>query len=67
MAKIEINAELCKSCRYCLGACPQKIMRLSNIYNSKGYRVAEQFDSDKCNGCKLCAIVCPECAIEVYK
>jgi len=67
MAKIEVNAELCKSCRFCIGACPQKIIRVGNATNSKGYRYVEQFDEEKCTGCKLCAIICPDSAIEVYK
>lgn len=67
MAKIEVSAELCKSCRFCIAACPQKIIRVGGESNSKGYRYVEQFDAEKCTGCKLCAIVCPDSAIEVYK
>lgn len=67
MATIVIDAELCKGCRYCIGACPQKIIRVGEKANAKGYRFVEQFDSNKCTACRLCAIVCPEAAIEVYK
>lgn len=67
MAKIEIDVGLCKSCRYCISACPQKIIRVGTSSNAKGYLFVEQFDADKCTGCKLCAIVCPDAAIEVYK
>ena len=67
MAKIEIHAELCKSCRFCINGCPQKIIRTGKAVNAKGYKYAEQFDAGKCTGCRLCAIMCPEAAIEVYK
>ncbi len=67
MAKITVNGELCKSCKYCIAACPQKIVRVGDGSNSKGYKYVEQTDADKCTACKLCAIVCPEAAIEVYK
>lgn len=67
MAKIEIEERLCKSCQFCIKACPKEIIRLGDKNNDKGYRVVEQFDAEKCNGCKLCAIVCPDSAIEVYK
>lgn len=67
MAKIEIDAELCKSCKFCIVACPKKIIRAGIHSNGKGYKYVEQFDADKCTGCKLCGIVCPESAIEVYK
>ena len=67
MAKIVVNAELCKGCRFCIGACPQKIIRVGKASNAKGYKFTEQFDVEKCTGCKFCAIMCPESAIEVYK
>ena len=67
MARIAVFAELCKGCRYCIGACPQKIIRVGDDTNAKGYRFVGQIDADKCTGCKLCGIVCPDAAIEVYK
>ena len=67
MAKILIDAELCKSCQLCIDVCPQKIIRTGEVTNAKGYRFVEQFDELRCTGCRLCAIMCPEAAIEVYK
>lgn len=67
MAKIVVDKELCKSCNFCVIACPQKILKIGEELNGKGYKVAEQFDEEKCTACKLCAIACPESAIEVYK
>lgn len=67
MANIVINAELCKSCRYCIDACPQKIIRVGEASNAKGYRFVEQFSAEKCTACRLCAVVCPDAAIEVFK
>ena len=51
----------------CINVCPQKIIRVGKAGNAKGYKFAEQFDADKCTGCKICAVICPEAAIEVYK
>lgn len=67
MAKIDVNPELCKSCGFCIAACPQKIIRVGEVVNAKGYKYVEQVDAEKCTGCRLCAIMCPEAAIEVYK
>ena len=67
MANILVDKELCKSCLFCIRACPQKIIRVGDCLNAKGYKVVEQFEDDKCTACKLCGIVCPESAIEVYK
>lgn len=67
MAKIVVDTELCKSCRYCINACPLKLIRVGDKTNGKGYKYVEQFDAEKCTGCRLCAVMCPEAAIEVYK
>jgi 2-oxoglutarate ferredoxin oxidoreductase subunit delta len=64
--KIEIDAELCKSCGYCLQHCPQTCIQLASRYNQKGYYPAE-FTGGECTGCAVCALVCPETAIEVWR
>jgi len=35
--------------------------------NAKGFHPAVAVKSDDCVGCAMCAVVCPEVAIEVYK
>lgn len=67
MAKIEIDKEFCKSCGLCVKECPKHLVQIGRTVNSKGYNVAEQADEAQCTGCKLCAIVCPDMAITVYK
>lgn len=67
MPKIEVNGELCKSCKLCIVTCPQEIIKIGEKFNSQGDRYAVQTDESKCIGCKLCAIMCPESAITVYR
>lgn len=67
MAKIVINAEKCKCCELCIGACPQGLISVSEARNASGDHFAEQRSSEKCTGCRLCAIMCPDMCIEVYK
>ncbi|MCR4442479.1 MAG: 4Fe-4S binding protein [Peptococcaceae bacterium] len=67
MPKIEVNVELCKGCRLCIGVCPQNIIKTGDYANSQGYRPAEQYRAEECTGCGLCAVICPDAAIEVYK
>ena len=65
--KIIIDRELCKSCGYCIMACAKKLISFDENFNAMGYHPAMPVNIDKCNGCELCAIVCPDIAIEVWR
>ena len=68
MGSIKINKSLCKGCGLCVSACPKKILRLSETeMNAKGYFVTEIFEPEKCIGCASCAVICPDCVIEVER
>ena len=47
--------------------CPNQAIVLSDRLNLKGYFVADFADSKECTGCAVCAVMCPEVAIEVYQ
>ena len=47
--------------------CPKKVIVQSGKLNAAGYQGAEFKDDGQCTGCAVCAIVCPEVAIEVYR
>jgi 2-oxoglutarate ferredoxin oxidoreductase subunit delta len=70
---IEIDPELCKDCKLCMSVCPHQLIESSDRLNQKGYYPAyfseKQLKKEdrKCTGCALCAISCPEIAIEVYR
>ena len=66
MPAIVVNIELCKGCERCNDACPQDILRMSENLNAKGYRYSVVSDESRCIGCRLCAITCPDVAIEVF-
>ena len=34
--------------------------------NAKGYCPAKMSRNDECVGCTSCALVCPDCAIEIF-
>jgi len=67
MARITVNKQLCKGCELCTLQCARGLLYLSKEFNSKGYRVVQQKDAEKCTACRLCAYMCPEAAITVYK
>jgi 2-oxoglutarate ferredoxin oxidoreductase subunit delta len=70
---IEIDSETCKDCKLCISVCPQKLIGSSTQMNQKGYYAVCFSENElkkeekKCTGCGLCAITCPEIAIEVYR
>lgn len=67
MAKVNILSEYCKSCGLCIEACPKKILAIGDKANNKGYFAVVCTDQEKCIGCTMCGIVCPDVAIEIYK
>ena len=68
---IKIDRERCKECHLCIYACKKGNIVPGKEYNAGGYRpVCVRVDAggdEACTGCTLCAITCPECAIEVYR
>ena len=64
---IRIDPERCKGCSWCMEYCPSHAIMLSNRLNLKGYFVADFEEEKGCTGCAVCAVMCPEVAIEVYQ
>ena len=64
---ITIDFERCKECHLCIYACKKGHISPAKDYNSKGYRPVSFHEDGDCTGCALCAITCPEIAIEVYR
>ncbi len=64
---IKIDGEYCKECLLCTTACKNGNLQPSGELNSKGFHPIVLKDDADCNGCALCALVCPEVAIEVYR
>src|SRR5262245_54035808 len=66
--RIVIDSERCKGCELCIGVCPQHVIAMSALFNSRGYRPAELVDpAGACTGCAVCALICPDTAITVYR
>ena len=58
MNEIIVHEEWCKGCGICVSVCPK------NVY-TMGTKCPETTAIDKCIGCKLCEMCCPDFAIEV--
>lgn len=64
---IMIDRELCKGCGYCVNACQLGLIVIEEKFNKKGVFPAHAVQDEKCTGCCMCAEMCPEIAIEVYR
>jgi 2-oxoglutarate ferredoxin oxidoreductase subunit delta len=64
--KITIREDLCKECLLCIEFCAMKGILPGEEFNDRGFRPVREVDG-ACNGCAMCAVICPEAAIEVYR
>ena len=62
---VQLIAERCKGCGFCVEFCPKKILSMSNSTNAKGYRLPEISEDASCPNCGLCMLLCPDFAIYV--
>lgn len=67
MSRIEINPELCKACEVCLAFCPKDCIQQSDTLNRYGVYPMQMKEGAECIGCSLCATMCPDTAITVYR
>jgi 2-oxoglutarate ferredoxin oxidoreductase subunit delta len=67
MSKIEIDELRCKGCGLCTIACAKKLVAMSETPNSQGLTVAVFSGPEQCTGCAMCAEMCPDVAITVFK
>ena len=69
MNYIKLDKTRCKACYLCVDVCPKKLLIKGSQPNSLGHFPVEFKDPDnKCIGCAMCAMRCPDIAItEVVK
>ena len=60
---VQILADRCKGCAFCVEYCPRQVLEMSREFNRKGYHPPEIVDSQACVNCGLCEMICPEFAI----
>lgn len=64
--RVIIKTEMCKGCDLCIRFCKRNALCSSENLNKMGYHYAEPAENNECNACMVCALMCPEVAIEVY-
>ena len=68
MSRIEIAAEMCKACELCIVGLPEGLHRACR--HAEPLRRVSRCGCGRareCTGCTLCATMCPDTAIEVYR
>lgn len=61
--KVEVDAELCKECGFCMEICAPKVFAKSDYVNANGFRAMAVVNMSKCDGCEKCLMICPDFAI----
>ncbi len=65
---VTIDRDACKGCGLCVATCPKQVLRLDpDALNAKGYHPSEPAAPERCIACAMCAIICPDSAITVWK
>lgn len=67
MGAVKINRERCKGCALCTTACKLGLLKMGEEVNAQGYRFVLFKDDGTCKACKLCAEMCPDLVITVFK
>ena len=65
--KVEIRAESCKSCGYCVKFCPKNVLAIGEEVNSKGYLYVTAANPDDCIGFAVLTNASPNAAHKVYR
>ena len=66
MAVIKIKENYCKGCLLCVPVCHHKSIIIAEIINEQGLHPVKFKEGGVCDGCRKCAIMCPDIAIEIY-
>jgi 2-oxoglutarate ferredoxin oxidoreductase subunit delta len=67
MEGVKILPQYCKGCGFCVRNCPGKVLEVADEVNALGYKYARPVRAQDCTSCRICAIICPDAAVEVYK
>ena len=83
MAKITIDREKCKGCLLCISFCPKGLITIDKDLNRRGAKPVKfsrqanlnkggippkaGTETSECLGCAMCAIICPDFCIEVFR
>tara|TARA_Y100000294_G_scaffold104974_2_gene97554 strand:+ start:1106 stop:1444 length:339 start_codon:yes stop_codon:yes gene_type:complete len=62
---VHVIKHRCKGCNFCIEFCPNRVLKISEEFNAKGYHPPQVTNMGKCVACNLCELICPEFAIYI--
>lgn len=67
--RIDIDIHMCKGCELCVTACKFDVIGLAEQgkANRYGLRYLVAANPENCTGCGMCAQMCPDSAITVWR
>ena len=66
--RVTFRTEHCKACELCVRFYPQQILSLNKtMINPLGYHPIAVVREEACNGCGICALMCPDLVITVER
>ena len=69
-ARVRVDIRLCKGvegCRICIRICPEGVLGAADGLSHRGVHPAAVLHPDRCTGCGLCMIHCPDLAVTVER
>jgi len=51
----------------CMETCAQHCIVVDEELNSRGFHPMKYSESQRCTGCRMCALMCPDVCITVYR
>ena len=63
---IWIDGDLCKGtegCGLCMDVCREEVLGAAESLSARGVHPAEVVNPERCTGCELCVLHCPDLAI----
>ncbi len=65
---LEFDVARCKACELCVYFCPREALGMDkHRLNILGFNPVTLIKAEMCNGCGICAMMCPDSVITVLK
>lgn len=62
---VDIDPNLCKGCGVCVEFCRLRVLEMGHARGKQGYLLPVPARPEKCSGCRICELTCPDMAVQV--